>query len=85
MNFLLMFDTDLIDGFSLYGESDEALRIGGGNSALTRATVNSLNAYNQNNLDNYLQFDRQVRSIRPKSNPKFISALRGAEVRNTLI
>ncbi|MBK9038249.1 MAG: FAD-dependent oxidoreductase [Bdellovibrionales bacterium] len=71
LNFLLMFDTDLIDGFSLYGESDEALRIGGGNSALTRATVNSLNDYNQNNLDNYLQFDRQVRSI-SRSRSKFI-------------
>jgi monoamine oxidase len=71
LNFLLMFDTDLTDGFSIYGESDEALRIGGGNSALTRATVNSLNDYNQNNLDNYLQFDRQLRSI-DRSRSKFI-------------
>lgn len=71
LNFLLMFDTDLADGFSLYGESDEAFRIGGGNSALTRATVNSLSDYNQNNLDHYLQFDRQVRSIN-RSRSKFI-------------
>lgn len=71
LNFLLMFDTDLADGFSLYGESDEALRLGGGNSALTRATVNSLNDYNQNNLDNYLQFDRQLRSV-DRNRSKFI-------------
>lgn len=71
LNFLLMFDTDLTDGFSLYGESDETLRLGGGNSALTRAAVNSLNDYNQNNLDNYLQFDRQLRSI-DRSRSKFI-------------
>lgn len=71
LNFLLMFDTELIDGFSLYGESDEAYRIGGGNSSLTRAAVNSLNDYNQNNLDHYLQFDRQVKSIN-RSRSKFI-------------
>ncbi len=67
LNFLTMIDTDLSDGFAIYGESDEALRLGGGNSALVNAVVNSLTDYGRKSLHESVSNGQALRAVRPRA------------------
>lgn len=46
ISFLQMFDQDLKDGFSIFGESDEAKRVKGGSSQLTNALAKAVGEQN---------------------------------------
>lgn len=63
LNLISLIDTNAADGFSIYGESDESLRLKNGNSSLIRAILNSLTNYGQLPLDSFLKMDHQLESI----------------------
>jgi len=83
LNFLTMVDTDLSDGFSIFGESDEALRLGGGNSALVRALVNSLTGYGRAKIESVVDLGRALIAVRRQGSSFSCAFSSGREERFT--
>lgn len=54
LNFLSLMDENPNDGFSMFGESDEAFRLKKGNSSLIRAVLNSLSQYGKLPIESFL-------------------------------
>lgn len=63
LNMLLLINTEAADGSIQYGEYDETLRLGGGNSSLVNALLNSLSDYGTTPLDRYISQGRMVSAV----------------------
>lgn len=68
LNYLSLMDDTLADGFSMFGESDEALRLKKGNSSLVRGLLNFLSDYGSKSIDSFLTTGSVLTGLVKKGN-----------------
>lgn len=76
LNFISLMDQSLADGFSMFGDSDEALRLKKGNSSLIRALMNSLTNYGSKSTDSLLSVGSALTSV-SRQGSRFLCKFKG--------